>query len=221
MQQDINQNKSATILQKHTYFNNKFFARWARLYDYEKYILFALRKKATDFFHLKPSQKILDVACGTGAQAYELAKRGHDVVGIDLSPAMLEQAKKKITPSLKLQFQHIDATDIPFKDSSFDASSISLGLHDMPYEIDLMVLSEIKRVTKPNGEILIVDYMEPRNHVVSRMIYPIIRFYETSNYPPFVRKGLKSILKQAGLTILRSTNYLGIFQIDIIKNTKK
>src|SRR3989344_2530532 len=122
------------LIKKHKYHNNRFFARWARLYDYEKYITFLLRQKAAKFLDLNSPQKILDMATGTGAQAYELAKLGNDVTGVDLSPEMLEQAKKKISPGLKLRFQQADGTKLPFKNSVFDASTISLGLHNMPYE---------------------------------------------------------------------------------------
>lgn len=77
------------LIKKHTYYNNAFFAKWAKLYNYEKYLLFPVRKQAARFLGLQPPQKILDVATGTGAQAYELAKLGHEVIGIDLSPEML------------------------------------------------------------------------------------------------------------------------------------
>src|SRR3990167_7739666 len=146
------------LAKKHAYYNNQFFGKWARLYDYEKHFLFPIRRKAAQFFPLKSPAKIIDVATGTGAQAHELAKLGLDVTGIDLSPEMLEQAKKKLDKSLKLQFLHADGTELPFRDNEFDGASISLGLHDMPYEIGLTVLSEIKRGVKKNGSILIVDY---------------------------------------------------------------
>lgn len=138
---------TSSVITRHTYYNNQFFATWAKLYDYEKYILFPLRRKVAAFLAVPPPKKILDVATGTGAQAYEFAKRGHDVTGIDLSPEMLAQAKKKTTSSLRLRFLHADATKLPFKKGTFDVSSISLGLHDMPYDIDVMVLQEMKRQT--------------------------------------------------------------------------
>ena len=163
---------------------------------------------------------VLDVATGTGAQAYELAKLGHEVLGIDLSSEMLEQAKKKCGQELKLGFQQVDATDIPFGDSFFDASSISFGLHDMPYEVDLLVLKEMKRVTKNNGKILIVDYMEPRKHLVARFSHQIVSLYETVNYKPFIERGLETILKEVGLKIDKSTNFLGAVQINLITNQK-
>ena|SRR3989338_9159352 len=208
------------LVKKHKYYNNKFFARWAKLYDFEKYITFPLRQKAARFINLKPPKKILDVATGTGAQAYELAKLGHDNIGIDLSLEMLAQAKKKINPSLKLRFQQADGTKLPFKENSFDATIISLGLHDMPYEIELLVLKEMKRVTKKSGSILIVDYNEPKKHWAARLTHLLIRLYETPMYIPFIERGLEKLLKEVGLRIDRETNFLGLFQILLVKNYK-
>ena len=208
------------LARKHEYYNNTFFGKWARLYDYEKYFLFPIRRKAAQFFRLRPPAKVIDVATGTGAQAYELAKLGLDVTGVDLSPEMLEQAKKKISKDLNLRFLHADATEIPFKDSEFDAASISLGLHDMPYEIGLDVLREIQRVVKAEGPILIVDYMEPKKHWVAKLLYPLIKSYETPNYGPFINRGLDEILKQVNLKIDRFTHVWGIAQIAVAMNSK-
>jgi len=208
------------IISKHTYYNNKFFAKWARLYDYEKYLLFSLRKRGVQVFNIKPPKKVLDVATGTGAQAYELARLGYDTIGIDLSPEMLEQAKKKISSQLKLKFQQADGTNMPFKDNSFDASTISLGLHDMPYEIGILVLKEMKRVTKNNGDILIIDYMEPKKHWISKFSYQFIKRYETPMYKPFIEKGIDAYLKEAKLAIYKKMDFLGLIQILLIKNRK-
>lgn len=211
---------SNELTKKHAYYNNKFFGKWARFYDYEKYFLFPIRRKAALFFPLKPPAKVIDIATGTGAQAYELAKLGLDVTGVDLSPEMLEQAKKKLNQSLKLRFLHADATKLPFKNNEFDGASISFGLHDMPYKIELAVLSEVKRVVKKNGPILIVDYMEPKNHIVARLLHPFIKLYETPNYDHFISKGLEKILSKVKLRIYRFTHVLGIAQIAIVINNK-
>ena len=207
------------LAKKHKYYNNKFFGRWARLYDYEKYFLFPIRQKAAKFFPLKAPAKILDVATGTGAQAYELAKLGFDVTGVDLSPEMLEQAKKKLGKTLILQFLHADGTKLPFANNEFDGASISLGLHDMPYEIGLAVLSEIKRVVKDRGSILIVDYMEPKKHIVGWFTHPFFRLCETPHYDLFIKKGLERYLQQVNLRVNCFTHFLGIFQIVLITNT--
>lgn len=178
------------------------------------------QKKSHRFLNVKPPAKILDVATGTGAQAYELAKQGYEVTGIDLSEGMLNQARKKYSHTLKLKFLQADATTLPFKNNTFDASSISLGLHDMPYEVEISVLKEIKRVTKRNEEILIVDYMEPKKHFIAKISHLLVNLYETSNYSPFIKKGLDNILNKVGLKPDRNTNFFGLVQIVIVKNNK-
>lgn len=198
----------------YSYYNNNFFARWAWLYDYEKYLFSPLRKKAAKFLDLKSPKKILDIATGTGAQAYEMAKLGHEVIGIDLSPEMLAQAKKKLSPNLKLKFLEADATKLPFKDETFDVAVISWGLHDMPYETGIKVLKEMKRVIKKNGKILIVDYMNPRKHIIAKFTHLFVSLYETKNYKPFIKKGLETYINEAGLKAIKETNFLG--GLDII-----
>lgn len=208
------------IKKTHKYYNNEFFARWAKLYDNEKYLLSSLRKRAAKFLELKPPRKILDVATGTGSQAHALAMDGHSVIGIDLSPEMLAQAVKKLSDDIMLSFQRADATELPFRDSEFDASSISLGLHDMPYRVNLKVLQEMIRVTKRKGKILIVDYNEPRKHWAAKLAFPIINSYETKNWKPFIERGLNELLKKVNLKIHKETHFFGLVQIVIVDNKK-
>lgn len=211
---------SKEFITKHKYYNNKWFAKWARVYDLEKYLLVPIRKKAAKFLPLTLPGKVIDIATGTGSQAYELAKLGYEVVGIDLSPEMLLQAKKKLKPSLKLSFRQADAADLPFRDDFFDVASISFGLHDMPHEIDLLVLREIKRITKRGGWILIIDYMEPNKHWVAKFSHHFVKLYETQNYIPFIKIGLEKILKRVRLKISKRTSFLGVIQIVLVKNVK-
>lgn len=209
---------SNDLAAKHKYYNNAFFGRWAWLYDLEKYFAFPLRVKAARFLGAEPRSRIIDVATGTGAQAYELAKLNLEVIGIELSPEMLEQAKKKCRNSLTLKFQHEDATEIPYKDNYFDYSSISLGLHDMPHDIGILVLKEMKRITKKGGQILIVDYMEPKKHSIAKISHLLVSLYETKNYKPFIKHGLDELLSEVGLKMYKETNFLGLFQIVLAKN---
>lgn len=208
------------FINEHKYYNNKLFNRLAWLYDFEKYILFPIRKKAVDFLGNKPRLKIIDVATGTGAQAYELAKAGYDVVGIDLSEEMLKYANEKVDRSLKLKFLKADATDLPFRNNSFEAASISLGLHDMPFEIGIKALKEMKRVTKNGGAILIIDYMEPSKHRIAKYTYRVATIFETKNFRPFIKKGLDKYLKTVGMKVKKQTDVLGAVQIVIAVNKK-
>lgn len=204
-------------LNQHAKYNNQFFGFWAWVYDFEKYIFFPYRRKSAAFLGLQPTKKILDVATGTGALAYELAKLGHDVIGIDLSPEMLNQAKKKLTPKLKLTFQLADGTKLPFKDNSFDVTTISWGIHDMPYEIGIKVLEEMKQVTKKDGRILIVDYMEPKKHIVAKFTHLLVSLYETKYYQSFIRKGMSTYIRQSKLKIIKEGNYLGAWQMIVLE----
>ncbi len=213
--------KHIDLFKKHEQFNNQHFGKLAKIYDYEKYFLFPIRQRAAAFLPIKPPARIIDVATGTGAQAYTLARCGFDVIGVDLSPLMLEQARKKLeNRSLKLKFIQADATELPFKDNEFDGASISLGLHDMPHEIELATLLEVKRVVKKNGCILIVEHMEPSKHIVARLLSPFIRLFETPYYMPFIKSGLTSIVGEAGLSVKNESNWMGIIQIVLISNAK-
>ncbi|VVB96969.1 Ubiquinone/menaquinone biosynthesis C-methyltransferase UbiE [uncultured archaeon] len=178
------------------------------------------RKEAADYLKIQPPQKILDVATGTGALAYELAKLGHSVIGIDISMEKLNQARKKCSDNLDLYFQQADATHLPFNNNEFDATSISFGLHDMPYETEINVLKEMKRVTKTDGKILIVDYNEPKNHWAAKLAYPLIKTGESVNWTPFITRGLENLLNKAGLKVAKWTTILGVIQIVIADNHK-
>ena len=128
----------------------KVFRILAPIYDIGTIPISGVRDKTVDFTDAGKGSKILDVATGTGKQALAFAERGYDVTGIDLSEAMLKVASKK-NKYEKAKFALADATNLPFKDSSFDVSCISFALHDMPLSIREKALKEMVRVTKPEG----------------------------------------------------------------------
>ncbi len=92
----------------------------------------------------KTQANILDVATDTGKQATAYAERGHNVIGVDISSDMLAVAmKKKRLPNLN--FEHGDATQLRFENDTFDVTSISFALHEMPLSIRERVLKEMVR----------------------------------------------------------------------------
>ncbi len=208
------------LIKQHAYFNQQFFAKFAKLYDYEKYFLFPIRNNVARSLVLPKNSKILDVATGTGALAYALAKQGYIVIGLDLSAEMLNQAKKKLRPGLRLSFIRGDATKIPYATNAFDASTISWGLHDMPYEIRLLVLKEMIRVTKPGGIILVMDYLEPNRGLIPSIAHSLERLYETPMFEDFVRRGLLIHLSHVGLLPYYQGSFLNLVQIVLCKNNK-
>ena len=158
------------------------------------------RDKIVNFTNAREGSRVLDVATGTGGQAFAFAKRGYDVVGIDLSEEMVEVANK-LNEYENLRFEVADAADLPFEDNYFDVSCISLGLHDMPLAIREKAVEEMVRVTKPKGSIVIFDYALPENKIARYLIYHLVKSHETKYYPGFVKSDLEALLRKSGIEI--------------------
>jgi len=98
--------------------------------------------------------QILDIGCGTGRHSLELARRGYDVTGIDLSPSMIEKAKTMAQKeNLKIDFQIRDARDFNFNESFDLAIMICEGAFPL-METDEMNFSILKNACdslKPGG----------------------------------------------------------------------
>ena len=113
---------------------------------------------------------------------------------------MLKVANKK-NRYKNVNFQVADATNLPFEDNSFDVSSVSFALHDMPLTIGEKALKEITRVTKPEGMIVIVDYSLPENKIGRFLIYHFVRLYERGYYSRFIKSNVKALLRKSGIEI--------------------
>ncbi len=156
---------------------------------------------------------MLDVATGTGKQAFAFAKKGYNVIGIDLSEDMLKIANKK-NKHKSVKFEAADATSIPFEDKYFDVSCVSFSLHDMPFSIREKVLKEMVRVTRPEGIIVIVDYALPRNKVCKYFVYHFVKSYESKYYPEFIRSDLEGLLRKSKIEIKDELSvFLGAIRI--------
>ena len=110
----------------------------------------------------KPGMHVLDVGCGTGTHLALYQEAGCQVVGFEASPAMFAQAKGKLGSEVELHYG--DATNMPFDDDSFDLSILSLVLHETDPEIRENILKETIRVTKADGDLLIIDYHPERRN---------------------------------------------------------
>jgi len=91
---------------------------WARDYDGEDNGCFPMRDDVlTPMLDRLNTGRVLDAACGTGAVAQQLVARGHEVVGIDISEAMISRARKAVPPA---RFLLGDITNIPLPDGEVD-----------------------------------------------------------------------------------------------------
>ncbi len=106
--------------------------------------------------------RILDIGCGTGRHAIELAKRGSQVVGVDLSAEMLTEARKAAAKAgVVVQWVHADATRFVSRDA-FDAAICLcegafslLDIDDDPMEHDLAILRNIHSALKSGGSFVL------------------------------------------------------------------
>jgi ubiquinone/menaquinone biosynthesis C-methylase UbiE len=119
------------------------------------------RKCATRSAQARKCRRVLDVACGTGAQAIKLAEAGIDVTGIDISPAMLDVARGNSPPDVAYVLGNGEA--LPFASGSFDCVAISLALHEMAIETGMRTTREMLRVLPPGGKLIVFDYTAPDN----------------------------------------------------------
>ena len=125
----------------------KYYNRFAGLYDLGEFIRRGTRDKAVDMSGWREGERVLDLCTGTGSLGLRFASRGADVVGVDLARGMLKRASTKAN-GLRSYWLEMDATRLGFPDDSFDVSVLSLALHHMPEEVQVNVLSELRRVTR-------------------------------------------------------------------------
>jgi demethylmenaquinone methyltransferase / 2-methoxy-6-polyprenyl-1,4-benzoquinol methylase len=116
--------------------------------------------------------RALDLATGTGDIAFALGARGADVVGLDITPRMIELARGKhvAREALRTTVHWIvgDMLALPFPSASFDVVTTGYGLRNVP---DLpLAIDEIRRVLRPGGRLLSLDFNRPSNPAV-RVMY--------------------------------------------------
>lgn len=108
-----------------------------------------------------PGMRALDLATGTGDIAYALAAAGAHVVGLDLTPRMIELARAKTAARSDPHFLVGDMLALPFTAQSFDLITTGYGLRNVP---DLTIaIDEMRRVLKPGGRVLSLDFDRPQN----------------------------------------------------------
>lgn len=147
------------------------YTRWAPVYDgpnpaidHETPVVQSLLRAA------RPGVA-LDAACGTGRHAAFLAELGHDVIGVDLTPAMLDVAREKV-PGADFRLGVLEA--LPVEDTSVDVVVCALAL---THVVDLVpVMAEFARVLRPGGRIVLSDM-----HPVTNLFGGTANFRESAD----------------------------------------
>lgn len=121
------------------------------------------RRALLEAVHPQPGDRVLDVATGTGLVAFELARRGCQVVGLDQSEDMLGVARRRLTahPELhgRVSFVDGEAERLPFVDATFDALTFTYLLRYVDDRAATM--RELARVVRPGGRIGMVEFGVP------------------------------------------------------------
>jgi demethylmenaquinone methyltransferase / 2-methoxy-6-polyprenyl-1,4-benzoquinol methylase len=122
------------------------------------------RGRAADLAQIGPGASALDVCCGTGDLALELARRAGPrgrVVGLDFSAPMLDLAREKSrADGDRVGWVQGNALELPFEDGEFDAATVGFGARNV---VDLeRGIAEMARVVRPGGRVVILEITSPR-----------------------------------------------------------
>jgi demethylmenaquinone methyltransferase/2-methoxy-6-polyprenyl-1,4-benzoquinol methylase len=149
------------------------FDRIAGIYDRLNSVMTAglhhkWRARAVDLAAVGPGDRVLDIATGTGDLALALAALvapGGEVVGSDFSERMLSLAREKASGLQDVQFEFGNALQLPYPDDSFDAATVGFGARNFS---DLRRgLSEMVRVVRPGGRVVVLEITTPRRPPLS------------------------------------------------------
>ena len=125
------------------------------------------------FAGIAPGQRVLDVACGTGVVPVTAARRGATVSGLDLSPVLLERARRNAEiAGVTIDFTEGDVEALPYADASFDVVTSQFGHIFAPRP--MIAIGEMLRVLKPGGTIAFNTW--PPELFVGRQIAMLMRF---------------------------------------------
>ncbi|MBI5885338.1 MAG: class I SAM-dependent methyltransferase [Deltaproteobacteria bacterium] len=156
----------------------KIYAGYSNVYDtLFKRFFYPRIKHAITYMDIKPGDRILDVGVGTGLSFLAFPKHC-SIIGIDLSPEMLRQAREKIRDNNldNIKLLSMDAMSTAFQDDTFDTVFISHVVSVVPDPYRLM--EEVRRVCKKNGQVVIVNHFKSRNRVVEaveKIINPVCK----------------------------------------------
>jgi ubiquinone/menaquinone biosynthesis C-methylase UbiE len=134
-----------------------------------------MRQRTLDVAGVAVGDSVLDVGCGTGTLALAAKRRvGFEgsVHGVDASREMVARARAKSERSgLPVAFEIAAAQSLPFADGTFDVVTCSLAFHHLPEDSRAAALAEMRRVVKPGGRVLVVEFTS--GHGALTLLNPI------------------------------------------------
>lgn len=151
--------------------------------------------------NIQPGQHVLDVACGTGTLAVQMAQFQPlaQITGVDGDPEVLARARKKVERAgVRVRLDHANATALPYGAGQFDRVMTSLFFHHLDWPDKQRAASEILRVLKPGGELHMADWGRPANRLMRWLFFPVQVLDGFANTRSHVAGQLVELFQQAG-----------------------
>lgn len=128
-----------------------------------------IKGRVIELAHLAPGGRLLDVGCGTGTLVLMAQRRHPDatVIGVDGDPTILSIARRKARQAgIDAQLDEGMAYALPYADAAFDAVVSTLTFHHLTPDQQQRALTEIRRVLRPGGRLVIADLTRPHNRLM-------------------------------------------------------
>jgi ubiquinone/menaquinone biosynthesis C-methylase UbiE len=192
---------------------------WAGRYDLFVWLMTLgrerrFREKLLEPAHLQSGEDVLDVGCGTGSLAMAAKRRvgtTGSVHGIDASPQMIARARYKARKAgLDVTFANGVAEALPFPDARFDVVLNTVMLHHLGGKARPVALAEMRRVLRPSGRLLTVDFAGARDGHG-----PLLHFHRHGHVDPHV---LVDLVRGAGLRVVKH-GPLGMWKLSYVLAT--
>lgn len=156
---------------------------------------------------IQPDSTLLDVGCGTGRLAFQIADKCSNVDAIDLSLKNIDLAKRKLSnkPKTNIKFVHTDVIDYLNKnDNKYDYAVLSYVIHEIDESLREQILMEISNSVK---NIILIDYLTPRTKGLWTLLNEIVEYAagkeHYANFKTYVAAdGIKGLSERTGLKIV-------------------
>jgi ubiquinone/menaquinone biosynthesis C-methylase UbiE len=180
----------------------------------------ALRDRTIELVGITPGEDVLEVGCGTGEVTMRAKVRAGAtgaVAGIDPAPEMIAMARQKATQAgVDVDYRVAAVEALPFLVATFDVVVSSLMLHHLPENLKPRALTEIRRVLKPGGRLVVVDFKQPTSRL--GRLAPVWLLHRSVEEHSSLQK-LPALLTAAGFSTIESRDmgvaYLGCVQAHV------
>jgi ubiquinone/menaquinone biosynthesis C-methylase UbiE len=161
-----------------------------------------LERQIVRFVAPKGDERALDSGTGTGALAFALAPHVREVVGVDIVPELLEQARKRAGDVPNVTFAEGDANELPFGYGEFDLAGTLRTFHHLARPE--LAMAELTRVTRSSGRLLVIDQIAPVDPAAAAELNRFEQARDPTHTRTLADVDLRGLFESNGLVLLRA-----------------